>query len=41
MVDNREALWKDDDSLKEVLEANVRQGLQRREVLERDFEGRC
>ncbi len=34
MADNREALWKDDDSLKEALEAYVRQGLQRKEVLD-------
>ena len=41
MADNREALWKDDDSLKEALEAYVRQGMQRREVLDfvkRDFD---
>ena len=41
MADNREALWKDDDNLKEDLETYVRQGLQRKEVLDfvkRDFD---
>ena len=41
MADNREALWKDDDNLKEDLETYVRQSPHRKEVLDfvkRDFD---
>ena len=34
MADNREALWKNYDNLKEDLKTYVRQGLQRKEVLD-------
>ena len=34
MADNREALWKDDESLKETLSTHIKQGLQRKEILD-------